>query len=217
MSTSHRAGGTPPRPGDPPRRPTSAGSNASLSKMVSASGRWGIGSFLGGLVAVIAAVILHDHAAYPNMLCNTGLGQIGETFSSQVRVDCGFAGTAESVVGWLVALGVLSMVGGLGKIGLGLAGGIVPPVKASGRNRPSTAAAQAPDASTVGPTSPSAGAQAPYGAAQAPFGYATPASTSAPVAPAVTPSPRSVMPERPAIWAPPPPPPGSAGPFRPEV
>jgi hypothetical protein len=210
MSTSHRAGGTPPRPGDPPRRQTSAGSSPSLSKMVSASGRWGIGSFLGGLVAVIAAVILHDHAAYPNMLCNTGLGQIGETFSSQVRVNCGFAGTAESVVGWLVALGVLSMVGGLGKIGLGLAGGIVPPVQASGRKRPGTAAAQAPDAATAGPASPSAPAQAP-------FGYATPASTPASAAPAVTPSPRSVMPERPAAWAPPPPPPGSPGPFRPEA
>ena len=166
-------------------------------------GLWGVGSFLGGLVAVIAAVIIHDHAAYPNMLCNTGFGVLGQEFDNTVRVDCGVATTAESLVGWLVALGVLGIAGGLGKMVLGLAGGIVAPAQPSGRNRPSAAAGQAP-----------------YGYAapgQAPYGYAAPAAMPTSVPRPATPPAGPVMPERPATWAPPPPPPGSGSPFPPEA
>lgn len=219
MTTSHRGDGTPPRPGYPPRRQTSARSNGALAKM----GLWGIGSFLGGLVALIAAIIIHDHAAYPNMLCNTGLGQLGQVFDNTVRVDCGVATTAESVVGWLVALGVVCMVGGLGKMVLGLAGGIVPPVQPS-RTRPPAAAAQAPGGSTASPASSPAPTQAPYGmapapysTAPAPYGYAAPAAMPPSIPRPVRPPAGPVMPERPATWAPPPPPPGSASPFSPEA
>lgn len=82
-------------------------------------GGFGLGTFLGGLVAVIVAVILHD-AACPNALCNTGLGELGQAFSGTARTDCGAAAVAEDAVGWLVIVGVVGMVTGLGKAVLGL-------------------------------------------------------------------------------------------------
>jgi hypothetical protein len=181
MSTSHRAGGGSHPPGYPQRRPPSPNPLATW-------GRLGIGSFLGGLVAVIAAVIIHDHAAYPNMVCNTGLGELGQAFSSTVQVDCGVATTAESTVGWLVFFGVAGIIIGLGKMGLGLAGGSLPSIQALGLKQPAPQARQAPQppqppqgaqAAQAAPAAYGAPAQAPYGypspAAQAPYGYPSPA------------------------------------------
>jgi hypothetical protein len=164
------------------------------SNLLAAWGRLGIGTFCGGLVAVIAAIIIHDHAAFPNSLCNTGLGELGQAFSNRVQTDCGIAGVAESTVGWLVFLGVAGIIIGLAKMGLGLAGGLPAPVQAPGAKRPGAASAQA----AAGTAATPAATQAPYGSAPTP-----------PTGPAV--------PERPAAWAPPPPPPGLAQPTWPEA
>jgi hypothetical protein len=212
MSTSHRAGGGSHPPGYPQRRPPAPNPLATW-------GRLGIGTFLGGLVAVIVAVIIHDHAAYPNMVCNTGLGELGQAFSSTVQVDCGVATTAESTVGWLVFFGVAGIVIGLGKMGLGLAGGTLPSVQALARKLPVPPAAPGSPAAPAAPPAYNAGpaAQAPYGyadpAAQAPYGYASPAAPPAAQYPVTPPagSGRPARPERPAAWAPPPPP-GPPGP-----
>lgn len=190
------------------RRQPSGGPGGSRPNLLATWGRLGIGTFCGGLVAVIAAVIIHDHAAYPNSLCNTGLGELGQAFSSTVQTDCGAAGIAESTVGWLVFFGVAGIIIGLAKMGLGLAGGIPAPVQAPGLKRPGGAPTQAATGSAGIP----AATQAPYGSpptpapTQAPYGYGP---TTPPAGP--------VVPERPAAWAPPPPPPGPARPAWPEA
>jgi hypothetical protein len=195
MSTSHRAGQTPRQSAYPQRHQPPGGRPGSPSKLLATWGRVGIGTFCGGLVAVVAAVIIHDHAAYPNSLCNTGLGQLGQAFSNTVQTDCGIAGVAESMVGWLVFLGVAGIIIGLGKMGLALAGGLPAPVQAPGLKRPGTASAQA----AGGPAAKSAATQVPDG----------PAPTPPPAGPAV--------PGHPAAWAPPPPPPSPARPGWPEA
>lgn len=194
MSTSHRAGHTPRQPAYP-QRPQAQGSRRwSMPTLLAAWGRVGIGTFSGGLVAVVAAVIIHDHAAYPNSLCNSGLGQLGQALSNTVQTDCGAASVAESMVGWLVFLGVAAMIIGLGKMGLALAGAIPAPVQAPGLKHPGAASAQA----ATGSAARSAAPQVPYD-------------------PAPTPSAGPAMPGRPAAWAPPPPPPGPARPGLPEA
>lgn len=200
MSTSHRAA---PAPG----RPAASGSSGSRPNLMATWGRFGIGTFCGGLVAVIAAVIIHDHAAYPNSLCNTGLGELGQAFSNTVQTDCGVAGIAESTVGWLVFFGVAGIVIGLAKMGLGLAGALPAPAQASALKRSAAMGGQGSASGTTAVATPAAN-QAPYGSAptpppaQAPYGYG-PTRTG------------STVPERPAAWAPPPPVPPSSAPSAP--
>ena len=191
MSTPQRAGQTPRQSAYPQRHQAQGGRRGSPPGLLATWGRVGIGTFCGGLVAVVAAVIIHDHAAYPNSLCNTGLGELGQAFSNTVQTDCGIAGVAESMVGWLVFLGVAGIIIGLAKMGLALAGGIPAPVQAPGLKRPAAASAQA----ATGPAAKSTAAD--------------PAPTPPPAGPAA--------PGRPAAWAPPPPPPGPARPGRPEA
>ena len=135
-------------------------------------GGFGIGTFVGGLAAVIAAVIIHDHAAYPNSLCNTGLGQLGQAFSTTAQTDCNTAGIAESAVGWLVFFGVGAMIVGLAKVGLGLAEGLFTPVQGPGVKRPTTTRAATTQAGTTQAGTTQAGApaatQAPYESAPTP-------------------------------------------------
>jgi hypothetical protein len=175
---------------DPQHRQNPGGRGRPRPNLLATWGRIGIGTFSGGLVAVIAAVIIHDHAAYPNSLCNTGLGELGQAISSTAQTDCGLAGLGESLVGWLVFLGVVGMVGGLAKMGVALAGGLPPAIQAPGLKRPRATSGQAAARSAATP----AAAQQPYGSAP----------TSGPAGPA-----------RPAAWAPPPPPPGAPRPVVP--
>ena len=165
MSTPHRAGHASGQAPNLQRRQASARTGGPRPGLLAAWGVLGIGPFLGGVVAVIAAVIIHDHAAFPNSMCNTGLGQLGQAFSNTVATDCGVATTAESMVGWLVALGVVGIVIGLGKIGLGLSGGIAALSQAQGRKSPGAAGAHTAGGSGATPAATPAAAQAPYGSA----------------------------------------------------
>lgn len=63
-----------------------------------------------GLVLVVAAALLHAHFAQVNAMCSTGLGQLGQAFSSTATHECDLASTAESAVGPFTFFGVASLV-----------------------------------------------------------------------------------------------------------
>ena len=65
----------------------------------------GILLFTGGLVD-------HAFAAPRAALCQSGLGQLAQSFDGAVAHDCGLVTALEWAVGWLLVVGVLAVVFG---------------------------------------------------------------------------------------------------------
>lgn len=113
--------------GGDPIRLNARGTASSVSparRFLSGWQPWGIGTFGLGIVLIIVAIVLHDHNAYPNAVCHTGLGELGQAFSGSAYYQCSAAATAEGAVGPLVFFGVLALVVGGGKMAFALAAAV---------------------------------------------------------------------------------------------
>lgn len=69
-----------------------------------------------GVVLLVAAIVDHMVAAQKAALCQSGIGQIGQIIDNTVAHDCGLATGFEAAVGWLLAAGILAVIGGGGLI-----------------------------------------------------------------------------------------------------
>jgi hypothetical protein len=68
-----------------------------------------------GVVLVAAGVLLavvpvhHETIPRWNGLCASGAGQIGQFFDSSWQRDCGAAGFADHLIGWLLGCGIAAV------------------------------------------------------------------------------------------------------------
>jgi hypothetical protein len=60
---------------------------------------------------VLLAIVPVHHQTIPqwNALCTSGAGQIGQFFDSTAQRDCGMAGFADHLIGWLLGTGVIAV------------------------------------------------------------------------------------------------------------
>jgi hypothetical protein len=73
----------------------------------------GVVALVLGVVLFTAGIVDHEIIAPKNALCQSPVGQIGQAFDNTVQHDCGLVTTLESLVGWLLALGILGALLGV--------------------------------------------------------------------------------------------------------
>jgi hypothetical protein len=79
---------------------------------------WAGGLMLAAAIAIdsisfqISALGVSQSGTVPqwNDLCTSGIGQFGQGFSRSAHTDCGYVAAADHAIGWLVGLGIASVV-----------------------------------------------------------------------------------------------------------
>jgi len=68
------------------------------------------------LAGILLIVVPLDQGTVPqwNGLCSSGIGQLGQLLSPDVRAHCGQVGLADHAIGWLLGLGILGLAAGAG-------------------------------------------------------------------------------------------------------
>ncbi len=116
----HAKAGLPPAAPKPPpasftrsehlhREPSPAAKRT--AEMLASAG--GIGM---GVLFLVIALVIHAHYATVNGICTTGLGQLGQDFSTSAMMHCSAAADFEGAVGWLVFVGLGAIIVGAVKL-----------------------------------------------------------------------------------------------------
>ena len=72
----------------------------------------GVIAVVAGAVLFVAGLLDHAFAAPKAALCQSGLGQFAQVFDGTIAHDCGLVTTLEAATGWLLILGLLTLVFG---------------------------------------------------------------------------------------------------------
>src|SRR5437762_13002768 len=73
----------------------------------------GVIAVVAGAVLLVAGLLDHAFAAPKAALCQSGLGQFVQDLDGTVARDCGLVTTLEAATGWLLILGILTVVFGV--------------------------------------------------------------------------------------------------------
>ena len=72
----------------------------------------GVIAVVAGAVLLVAGLADHAFAAPKAALCQSGLGQFAQVFDGTIAHDCGLVTALEAATGWLLILGLLTLVFG---------------------------------------------------------------------------------------------------------